>query len=194
MPRRSSPVWPATSVRFYGRDQTKPFTFEGSRRQKQADQGIEALAGEVDTLIVIPNDRLLEVLDQSTPMVDAFQVADDVLRQGVQGISDLVTLPLGDQPRLRRRAVDHVRRRSGAARNRHGQRPDLALIAAEKATSSPLLETLMDGAKSILLGHRRPRPFADRGFRRRPVRSVAAHPDANIIFGANIDDDLDDQV
>ncbi|MDQ2699733.1 MAG: cell division protein FtsZ, partial [Actinomycetota bacterium] len=72
---------------------TKPFTFEGSRRAKQAEQGIEALAGEVDTLIVIPNDRLLEVLDQSTPMVDAFQVADDVLRQGVQGISDLVTLP-----------------------------------------------------------------------------------------------------
>src|SRR6478609_8012675 len=72
---------------------TKPFSFEGSRRRSQADKGIETLAAEVDTLIVVPNDRLLEVLDQQTSMVEAFQVADDVLRQGVQGISDLVTLP-----------------------------------------------------------------------------------------------------
>ena len=72
---------------------TKPFSFEGSRRGNQANKGIEALAAEVDTLIVVPNDRLLEVLDQQTSMVEAFQVADDVLRQGVQGISDLVTLP-----------------------------------------------------------------------------------------------------
>ena len=72
---------------------TKPFSFEGSRRGNQANKGIEELAAEVDTLIVVPNDRLLEVLDQQTSMVEAFQVADDVLRQGVQGISDLVTLP-----------------------------------------------------------------------------------------------------
>ena len=101
---------------------TKPFSFEGSRRGTQAGKGIEALAAEVDTLIVVPNDRLLEVLDQQTSMVEAFQVADDVLRQGVQGISDLVTLPGGDQPRLRRRADDHVRRRPGPAGDRHGER------------------------------------------------------------------------
>lgn len=174
---------------------TKPFTFEGSRRQKQADQGIEALAGEVDTLIVIPNDRLLEVLDQSTPMVDAFQVADDVLRQGVQGISDLVTLPSVinlDFADVRSIMSDAGRALLGIGM---GSGPDRALIAAEKATSSPLLETPMDGAKSILLSVTGG-PDLSLIEVSEAARAVgeAAHPDANIIFGANIDDDLDDQV
>lgn len=174
---------------------TKPFTFEGSRRQKQADQGIEALAGEVDTLIVIPNDRLLEVLDQSTPMVDAFQVADDVLRQGVQGISDLVTLPSVinlDFADVRSIMSDAGRALLGIGM---GSGPDRALIAAEKATSSPLLETPMDGARSILLSVTGG-PDLSLIEVSEAARAVgeAAHPDANIIFGANIDEDLDDQV
>ena len=174
---------------------TKPFTFEGSRRQKQAEQGIDALANEVDTLIVIPNDRLLEVLDQSTPMVDAFQVADDVLRQGVQGISDLVTLPSVinlDFADVRSIMSDAGRALLGIGM---GAGPDRALIAAEKATSSPLLETPMDGAKSILLSVTGG-PDLSLIEVSEAARAVgeAAHPDANIIFGANIDDDLDDQV
>ena len=174
---------------------TKPFTFEGSRRQKAAEQGIEALAGEVDTLIVIPNDRLLEVLDQSTPMVDAFQVADDVLRQGVQGISDLVTLPSVinlDFADVRSIMSDAGRALLGIGM---GAGPDRALIAAEKATSSPLLETPMDGAKSILLSVTGG-PDLSLIEVSEAARSVgeAAHPDANIIFGANIDEELDDQV
>ena len=174
---------------------TKPFTFEGSRRMKQAEQGIEALAGEVDTLIVIPNDRLLEVLDQSTPMVDAFQVADDVLRQGVQGISDLVTLPSVinlDFADVRSIMSDAGRALLGIGM---GTGPDRAMIAAEKAISSPLLETPMDGARSILLSVTGGTDLSliEVSEAARLV-GEAAHPDANIIFGANIDEELDDQI
>jgi cell division protein FtsZ len=174
---------------------TKPFTFEGSRRAKQAEQGIEALAGEVDTLIVIPNDRLLQVLDQSTPMVDAFQVADDVLRQGVQGISDLVTLPSVinlDFADVRSIMSDAGRALLGIGM---GSGPDRAMLAAEKAISSPLLETPMDGARSILLSVTGGSDLSliEVSEAARLV-GEAAHPDANIIFGANIDDELDDQV
>ncbi len=174
---------------------TKPFTFEGSRRAKQAEQGIEALAGEVDTLIVIPNDRLLEVLDQSTPMVDAFQVADDVLRQGVQGISDLVTLPSVinlDFADVRSIMSDAGRALLGIGM---GSGPDRAMIAAEKAISSPLLETPMDGARSILLSVTGGSDLSliEVSEAARAV-GEAAHPDANIIFGANIDEELDDQI
>ena len=174
---------------------TKPFTFEGSRRTKQAEQGIEALAGEVDTLIVIPNDRLLEVLDQSTPMVDAFQVADDVLRQGVQGISDLVTLPSVinlDFADVRSIMSDAGRALLGIGM---GSGPDRAMLAAEKAISSPLLETPMDGARSILLSVTGGTDLSlvEVSEAARLV-GEAAHPDANIIFGANIDDELDDQI
>ena len=174
---------------------TKPFTFEGSRRAKQAEQGIEALAGEVDTLIVIPNDRLLEVLDQSTPMVDAFQVADDVLRQGVQGISDLVTLPSVinlDFADVRSIMSDAGRALLGIGM---GSGPDRAMIAAEKAISSPLLETPMDGARSILLSVTGGSDLSliEVSEAARAV-GEAAHPDANIIFGANVDEELDDQI
>ncbi len=100
---------------------TKPFGFEGTRRSEQAERGVAALAEEVDTLIVVPNNRLLSVLDKQTAMVEAFRVADDVLRQGVQGISDLVTLPGLDQPRLRGRADDHERGGERAPGHRHGR-------------------------------------------------------------------------
>ena len=145
---------------------TKPFSFEGSRRGNQAGKGIEELAAEVDTLIVVPNDRLLEVLDQQTSMVEAFQVADDVLRQGVQGISDLVTLPALinlDFADVRTIMSDAGRALLGIGMG-HGE--GRGLLAAEKAISSPLLETSMEGARAILLsitGGRR--PLAGRGQR-----------------------------
>ena len=174
---------------------TKPFSFEGSRRGNQADKGIEELASEVDTLIVVPNDRLLEVLDQQTSMVEAFQVADDVLRQGVQGISDLVTLPAVinlDFADVRTIMADAGRALLGIGMA-HGE--TRAIEAAEKAISSPLLETSMDGARSILLSIT---GGADLSLvevsEAAKVVGEAAHPDANIIFGANVDEELSDQI
>src|SRR3954453_12748305 len=129
---------------------TKPFTFEGSRRGEQANKGIEELAAEVDTLIVVPNDPLLDVLDQQTSMVEAFKVADDVLRQGVQGISDLVTLPAVIN--LDFADVRTIMSEAGRALLGIGMAygDDRAVLAAEKAISSPLLETSMEGAPSLL--------------------------------------------
>jgi cell division protein FtsZ len=174
---------------------TKPFSFEGSRRGNQASKGIEELAAEVDTLIVVPNDRLLEVLDQQTSMVEAFQVADDVLRQGVQGISDLVTLPAVinlDFADVRTIMSEAGRALLGIGMG-HGD--GRAMLAAEKAISSPLLETSMEGARSILLSIT---GGADLSLvevsEAAKLVGEAAHPDANIIFGANVDEDLGDQV
>ncbi len=174
---------------------TKPFSFEGSRRGNQASKGIEALAAEVDTLIVVPNDRLLEVLDQQTSMVEAFQVADDVLRQGVQGISDLVTLPalinldFADVRTIMSeagRALLGIGMGSGEGR---------ALLAAEKAISSPLLETSMEGARSILLSITGGDDLSlVEVSEAAKLVGEAAHPDANIIFGANVDEELRDQI
>ena len=145
---------------------TKPFSFEGSRRGNQADKGIEELAAEVDTLIVVPNDRLLEVLDQQTSMVEAFQVADDVLRQGVQGDLRPGHPARPDQPRLRRRAHDHVRRRPRPARDRHGQRRG---PGAAGGRESDLLTAAgdLDGGRALdpALDHRGLRPLAGRGQR-----------------------------
>ena len=174
---------------------TKPFSFEGSRRGNQASKGIEELAAEVDTLIVVPNDRLLEVLDQQTSMVEAFQVADDVLRQGVQGISDLVTLPAVinlDFADVRTIMSEAGQALLGIGMG-HGD--DSAMLAAEKAISSPLLETSMEGARAILLSIT---GGADLSLvevsEAAKVVGEAAHPDANIIFGANVDEELNDQV
>ena len=100
---------------------TRPFAFEGKRRAVQAESGIEELRNECDTLIVIPNDRLLQLGDRNVSVMDAFRTADQVLLSGVQGITDLITTPGPDQPRLRRRQVGHVRRRLGA--HGHRQRP-----------------------------------------------------------------------
>ena len=174
---------------------TRPFSFEGSRRAQAAEKGIEALSGEVDTLIVIPNDRLLEVLDQSTPMTDAFQVADDILRQGVQGISDLVTLPSIinlDFADVRSIMSDSGRALLGIGMGTGSER---AMVAVERAISSPLLETPMDGARSVLLSITGG-PDLSLIEVSEAARAVgdAAHPDANIIFGANIDDELGDEL
>jgi cell division protein FtsZ len=174
---------------------TKPFSFEGSRRGNQANKGIEELAAEVDTLIVVPNDRLLEVLDQQTSMVEAFQVADDVLRQGVQGISDLVTLPAVinlDFADVRTIMSEAGRALLGIGMS-HGE--GRALLAAEKAISSPLLETSMEGARSILLSITGGSDLSlVEVSEAAKLVGEAAHPDANIIFGANVDEALGDQI
>jgi cell division protein FtsZ len=174
---------------------TKPFGFEGSRRAAQAQEGIKDLADDVDTLIVVPNNRLLTVLDKQTSMVDAFSVADDVLRQGVQGISDLVTLP-----GLINLDFADVRTIMAEAGNAllgigMGTGDRRAIDAAEKAAASPLLETSMDGARSILLSITGGRDLSlwEVNEAAKAV-SEAAHPEANIIFGAMVDEKLEDQV
>jgi cell division protein FtsZ len=175
---------------------TKPFGFEGSRRSEQAEHGIQALADEVDTLIVVPNNRLLSVLDKQTAMVEAFRVADDVLRQGVQGISDLVTLP-GlinlDFADVRTIMSDAGNALLGIGMGVGGEQR--AVDAAMQAVASPLLETSMEGARSILLSITGGRDLSlwEVNEAAKAV-SEAAHPDANIIFGAMVDEKLDDQV
>jgi cell division protein FtsZ len=174
---------------------TRPFGFEGSRRGAQAEQGVSSLANEVDTLIVVPNNRLLSVLDKQTAMVEAFRVADDVLRQGVQGISDLVTLP-----GLINLDFADVRTIMSDAGNAllgigMGLGENRATEAAMQAVASPLLETSMEGARSILLSITGGENLSlwEVNEAAKAV-SEAAHPDANIIFGAMVDDKLDDQV
>jgi cell division protein FtsZ len=174
---------------------TKPFGFEGTRRGEQADRGVAALAEEVDTLIVVPNNRLLSVLDKQTAMVEAFRVADDVLRQGVQGISDLVTLP--GLINLDFADVRTIMSEAGSALLGIGMGvgENRATEAAEQAVSSPLLETSMEGARSILLSITGGVNLSlwEVNEAAKSV-SAAAHPDANIIFGAMVDEKLDDQV
>jgi cell division protein FtsZ len=175
---------------------TKPFGFEGSRRSEQAERGVAALAEEVDTLIVVPNNRLLSVLDKQTAMVEAFRVADDVLRQGVQGISDLVTLPglinldFADVRTIMSSAGNALLGIGMGAGGEHR-----AIEAATQAVASPLLETSMEGARSILLSITGGQDLSlwEVNEAAKAV-SEAAHPDANIIFGAMVDEKLDDQV
>ena len=174
---------------------TKPFSFEGARRGEQADQGVEELASEVDTLIVIPNSRLLTVLDKRTSMVDAFRVADDVLRQGVQGISDLITLP--GLINLDFADVRTIMAEAGQALLGIGMGTGerRAMDAVEHAIESPLLETSLEGARSILLSITGGRDLSlwEVNEAAKAV-AEAAHPDANIIFGAMVDEKVDDQV
>jgi cell division protein FtsZ len=174
---------------------TKPFSFEGARRAMQADQGVEELAAEVDTLITIPNSRLLTVLDKKTSMLDAFRVADDVLRQGVQGISDLITLP--GLINLDFADVRTIMARAGSALLGIGMGAGetRAMDAASRAVESPLLETSVDGAQSILLSITGG-PDLSLWEVNEAAKAVAeaAHPDANIIFGAMVDERLGDEV
>jgi len=174
---------------------TKPFGFEGTRRAEQADRGVGALSDEVDTLIVVPNERLLSVLDKQTSMVEAFRVADDVLRQGVQGISDLVTLP--GLINLDFADVRTIMSEAGSALLGIGMGvgENRATEAAMQAVSSPLLETSMEGARSILLSITGGENLSlwEVNEAAKSV-SEAAHPDANIIFGAMVDEKLDEEV
>jgi cell division protein FtsZ len=173
---------------------TKPFGFEGTRRARQADEGVADLAKHVDTLIVVPNNRLLSVLEKGTSMVDAFRVADDVLRQGVQGISDLVTLP-GlinlDFADVRTIMSDAGQALLGIGMGTGDKR---AIQAAQEAVSSPLLETSIEGARSILLSITGG-PDLSLWEVNEAARAVseAAHPSANIIFGAMVDDNISDE-
>jgi cell division protein FtsZ len=174
---------------------TKPFGFEGNRRLATAEMGIQSLGEEVDTLIVVPNNRLLSVLDKQTSMVDAFRVADDVLRQGVQGVSDLVTLP-----GLINLDFADVRTIMSDAGNAllgigMGSGEDRAVQAAAAAIESPLLETSMDGAHKILLSITGG-PDLSLWEINEAAKAVseAAHPDANIIFGAMVDENLGSDV
>jgi cell division protein FtsZ len=174
---------------------SKPFGFEGSRRAQAAEQGIDALADEVDTLIVVPNNRLLSVLDKQTSMMEAFRVADDVLRQGVQGISDLITLP--GLINLDFADVRTIMSEAGPALLGigMGQGEKRAIDAAAQAVSSPLLETTLEGAKSILLSITGGSDLSlwEVNEAAQAV-AEAAHPEANIIFGAMVDDKLVEQV
>src|SRR6187397_233490 len=174
---------------------TKPFGFEGRRRQAQAELGVAKLKEEVDTLIVVPNDRLLESSDRGISMLEAFSTADQVLLSGVQGITDLITTP--GLINLDFADVKSVMQGAGSALMGIGSArgEDRAIQAAETAISSPLLEASVDGAHGVLLSIQR---GSDLGLFEinEAARLVqeAAHPEANIIFGAVIDDALGDEV
>jgi cell division protein FtsZ len=174
---------------------TKPFTFEGKRRTAQADEGIALLREEVDTLIVIPNDRLLAISDRSISQLEAFRSADQVLLSGVQGITDLITTP--GLINLDFADVKSVMSGAGSALMGIGSARGEARAtrAAELAISSPLLETSIDGAHGVLLSIA---GGSDIGLfelsEAAELVAQAAHPDANIIFGTVIDDALGDEV
>jgi cell division protein FtsZ len=174
---------------------TRPFGFEGRRRATQAEVGIEALRDEVDTLIVIPNDRLLQISDKEVSVLDAFKAADQVLLSGVQGITDLITTP--GLINLDFADVKAIMSGAGSALMGIGRArgDDRAAAAAEAAISSPLLEASIDGAHGVLLNIS---GGSDLGLfeihEAADLIAQAAHPDANIIFGAVIDDALGDEV
>jgi len=174
---------------------TKPFAFEGEKRRRNADQAIDKLRSAVDTLIIIPNDRLLQTIDRQTPLLEAFKVADDVLRQGVQGISDLITvhglinLDFADVKAVMSNAgtaLMGIGRASGENR---------AVQAAQQAIDSPLLEVSIDGARGILFN-----VIGGNDLSMHEINTAAeaittaADPDANIIFGATISPDLEGEV
>src|ERR1700760_1706806 len=174
---------------------TRPFAFEGRRRAQQAEQGIESLRDRVDTLIVIENDRLLQVVEKKTSVTDAFRIADDILRQGVQGITDLITVP--GIVNLDFADVRTIMRDAGSALMGIGitSGENRAAEAARAAVSSPLLETAIDGATGILLNITGP---PDIGLfevnEAAEVVTSAADQNANVIFGAVIDDSIGDDI
>ena len=174
---------------------TKPFAFEGEKRRKNADLAIDRLRQSVDTLIIIPNDRLLQTIDRNTPLMEAFRVADDVLRQGVQGISDLITvhglinLDFADVRAVMSNAGSAL---MGIGRSSGDNR---AVEAAQQAIESPLLEVSIDGARGILFN-----VIGGNDLSMHEINAAAetitnaADPDANIIFGATINPDLEGEV
>jgi cell division protein FtsZ len=174
---------------------TKPFSFEGKRRMSQAEVGVQALKEEVDTLIVVPNDRLLEISDRGISMLEAFETADHVLLAGVQGITDLITTP--GLINLDFADVKSVMQDAGTALMGIGSSrgADRAIKAAELAIASPLLESSIEGAQGVLLSIQGGSnlglyEISDAA----KLVEEAVHPDANIIFGAVIDDSLGDEV
>ncbi|HEY8464770.1 MAG TPA: cell division protein FtsZ [Bacillota bacterium] len=174
---------------------TKPFVFEGRVRLTQAEKGVGVLKENVDTLITIPNERLLQIVDKNTPMLEAFRTADDVLRQGVQGISDLITIT--GLINVDFADVKTIMSQAGSALMGIGEATgeNRAVTAAKMAVESPLLETTIDGAKGVLLNIT---GSSNLGLyevnEAAAIISEAADPDANIIFGAVIDESLGDQI
>jgi cell division protein FtsZ len=174
---------------------TRPFSFEGRKRATQADMGIAELKAAVDTLIIVPNDRLLQVSDAMTPVIDAFRMADQVLYQGVDGITSLIMTP--GLINLDFADVKAVMTGAGSALMGigHGSGEGRAEEAAKAAISSPLLEASIEGAKGVLLSIAGPTDLALHEVNRAAeLITKVAHPDANIIFGAVIDDALGDTV
>ena len=174
---------------------TKPFTFEGKKRLSQADRGVESLKGKVDTLVVIPNDKLLQVIDRKTTMVEAFKMADDVLRQGVQGISDLIAIP--GLVNLDFADVKTIMLNTGMAHMGIGRASgeNRAEDAAKQAVQSPLLETSIEGARGVIINI-----TGGQNLGLHEVNTAAelvqrsVDPEANIIFGAVIDESLDEDI
>ena len=174
---------------------TKPFTFEGKKRLAQAERGVASLKGKVDTLVVIPNDKLLQVIDRKTSMIEAFRMADDVLRQGVQGISDLISVPgvinldFADvRTIMLNQGMAHMGIGSASGENR-------AEDAAKQAIQSPLLETSIEGARGIIINIT---GGSDMGLHEANTAAElvqrSADPEANIIFGTVIDDSMGDEL
>ncbi len=174
---------------------TKPFAFEGEKRRRNADEAIEKLRQAVDTLIIIPNDRLLQTIDRQTPLIEAFKVADDVLRQGVQGIADLITV--NGLINLDFADVKTVMVNAGSALMGIGRASgeNRAVQAAQQAIESPLLEVSIDGARGILFN-----VIGGNDLSMHEINTAAetitgaADPEANIIFGATIDPELEGEV
>ena len=174
---------------------TKPFTFEGKKRLSQAERGIESLKGKVDTLIVIPNDKLLQVIDRKTSMAEAFMMADDILRQGVQGISDLITVT--GAINLDFADVKTIMQNTGMAHMGIGfaSGENKAEDAAKQAIQSPLLETTIEGARGVIINVT---GGIDLGLQE--VNTAAeliqrsVDPEANIIFGTVVDESMNDEI
>jgi cell division protein FtsZ len=174
---------------------TRPFAFEGSRRIQVAEAGIEKLKEQADTLIVIPNDRLLQIVDKHANLQDAFRIADDVLRQGVQGISELITVP--GLINLDFADVRTIMSEGGAALMAvgTGRGEERAKMAAEQAISSQLLDITIDGARGILFNVTGgPDLTLFEVNQAAAIIKETAHPDVNLIFGAVIDQNMDDEV
>ena len=174
---------------------TKPFTFEGRRRMLQAEEGIKNLKSKVDTIIIIPNDRLLQVVDQHTSIIDAFKIADDILRQGVQGISDLITVP--GLVNLDFADVRTIMTDAGTAMMGIGigTGENRAASAAEAAISSPLLETRIEGARGVLINITGGPDLSLYEINKAcEIIYNNSSPEANIIFGAVINEDMKDEV
>lgn len=174
---------------------TRPFTFEGRKRSTQAEQGIEALKEKVDTLIVIPNDRLLEIVDKKTPMMEAFREADNVLKQAVQGISDLIAVP--GLINLDFADVKTIMTERGSALMGIGVAAgeNRAMEAAKKAIMSPLLETSIEGARGIIMNITGGSNLSL--FEVNEAAEIvisASDPEVNMIFGASIDDSMKDEI
>ena len=175
---------------------TKPFGFEGARRSRMADSGVTSLIGRVDTLISIPNDRLLDVAEKKTTLIDAFRMADDVLRQGVQGISDIITIP--GQINVDFADVKAVMQNAGPALMGigYGAGDNGLMQAASQAVASPLLEQRIDGARGLLVNVTSGEnlTLAEVNEAMRYISSMADEDEANIFFGTVIDPTMGDEV